>query len=197
MTLASLAYAKPLQEQGELSKLAGLLSAERLYSYLEIGARYGGSFETIMRALPVGSYGMAIDLPGGPFGDPDSAPILLAAAARLRRDGYGVDVVFADSQSSAAYGRASAAGPFDAVMIDGNHSYDGVRSDFEVFAPLGRMVVLHDVAAPADLRSSKGLPVEVPRFWQEIKGAYRHLEIIDPGSVMGIGVLWMDQRTGD
>ncbi len=189
--LASLDFAKPLQEDAELTQLVELLQRERVYSYLEIGARYGGSFETIMNGLPVGSRGMAIDLPGGNFGDGESAPILLAAAARLRRRGYAVDVVFGGS--TAAIPRALARQhPFDALMIDADHSYEAVKRDFELYAPLASIVILHDIAAPEHVRSKTGLPVEVPRFWREIKGQYRHVEIVAPDSLMGIGVIWRE-----
>jgi hypothetical protein len=34
------------------------------------------------------------------------------------------------------------------------------------------------------------LPVEVPQLWDEVKGDYRHEEIIDRNSKMGLGVLF-------
>jgi hypothetical protein len=187
--LASLDYAKPLQEPDELAQLAKLLADERVLSYAEIGARYGGSFETIMRALPVGAFGMTVDWPGAPFGDSNSAPILLSAAARLRREGYAVDCLFGDARGD-VYQQFTRRAPVDALMIDADHSYFAVKRDFEVYAPLARIVILHDIAAPEHVRSHDGRPVEVPRFWNEIKGKYRHLEIIAPDSLMGIGVIW-------
>jgi len=191
--LASMDYAKPLQDETEINELAQLLQTEGITSYLEIGARYGGSFDTIMRALPVGSFGMAIDLPGGPFGDLKSKPILLAAAERLLRDGYDIDVILNDCQSPLAYRRAYRSGPFGAVTIDADHSYEAVWNDFSRYAGCARIVVIHDIAAPEHVRSRDGRTVEVPRFWREIKRGHRHAEIVAPDSLMGFGILWMDQ----
>jgi hypothetical protein len=51
MGLATLEYAKPLQVDTEMFELVELIKREGVRSYLEIGARYGGSFERIMMAM--------------------------------------------------------------------------------------------------------------------------------------------------
>jgi hypothetical protein len=86
--------------------------------------------------------------------------------------------------------RVTAMGPYDAVLIDGDHAYEAVKRDFELYAPMARIVVLHDIAAPAHVASRTGCPVEVPRFWNEIKGSYAHTEIVTADSLMGIGVIF-------
>lgn len=190
--LASLNYAKPLQVESELSQLVQLLQVEGVTSYLEIGSRYGGSLEIIMSGLPAGSRAMCIDLPGGPFGDNGSKTILLSAAARLRQRGYAIDVMFADSRGKDAMRRAFDAAPFDALMIDGDHAYEAVKSDFLRYGSLARIVILHDIAAPEGVQSRDGRPVEVPRLWRELKEKYRHVEIVAPDTLMGIGIIWRD-----
>lgn len=188
--LASLDYAKPLQVEGELAVLLDLLREWRVRSYLEVGSRYGGSFEQVMMALPAGSRGLAVDFPGGHFGDIGSVPILLEALRRLRAAGRDVGAVFGPSTAAEVVERARAQAPYDAVFIDADHSYAAVKRDFELYAPMARtVVVLHDIAAPVGHTSRLGLPVEVPRFWREIKDGYVHIEIIEPNSAMGIGIL--------
>src|SRR5258708_1465808 len=108
MTHASLAYAKPLQHDEELTALVDLLRAESVRNYLEIGTRYGGTFETVMRALPRGSRGTAIDFPGGAFGDKESVPILLAAIKRLRAAARDIDYIFGPSDYDEVRRRAAA-----------------------------------------------------------------------------------------
>jgi len=190
VSLATLEYAKPLQVDTEMAELVALIKNEGARSYLEIGARYGGSFERIMMAMGKDARGTLIDFPGGNFGDHNSAPILLSAVSRLRRNGRVVNPIFGPSSAPEVFERAKAWAPYDAVLIDADHSYEAVRRDFFMYAPLGHMVILHDIAAPEGTQSKTGRPVEVPRFWAEMKGRYPHEEIIAPNTNMGIGVIW-------
>lgn len=194
--LASLDYRKPLQINGELLELIAVLQQAGVRRYLEIGARYGGSFEAIMTSLGHGTKGVAVDFPGGNFGDPESAPILMRAIAVCRDRGIHASVIWGPSQAPEVIERVKAEGPFDAVLIDGDHSYQAVSRDYYVYRGLAeKCVILHDIAAPADLRSSKGKPVEVPKLWEEIKYddwfGKRHQEIVAEGSNMGFGVVWL------
>jgi predicted O-methyltransferase YrrM len=188
--VATLDFAKPLQHEDELEGLIDLFQAAGVRSYLEIGARYGGSFERVMESLPKGSRGVAVDFPGGAFGDEESAPILCSALRRLKFKGCLVRSIFGPSQAPEVIDRVRRLGPFDAVLLDADHSYEAIKKDFEVYAPMAKLVILHDVAAPEFVRSKFGLPVEVPRFWQEVKSKYPHFEIAKSQSLMGIGVLY-------
>jgi predicted O-methyltransferase YrrM len=188
--VATLAYAKPLQHEDELESLIDLFQTAGVRSYLEIGARYGGSFERLMESLPKGSRGVAVDFPGGAFGDEESAPILCSALRRLKFKGYLVKSVFGPSQAPEVIDRVRRLAPFDAVLLDADHSYESIKRDFEVYAPMSKLVIVHDVSAPESVRSKDGRPVEVPQFWQEIKTSYPHWEISRNESLMGIGVLY-------
>jgi predicted O-methyltransferase YrrM len=188
--VATLGFAKPLQHEDELEGLIDLFQTAGVRSYLEIGVRYGGSFERIVESLPKGSRGVAVDFPGGAFGDEESAPILCSALRRLKFKGYLVKSIFGPSQAPEVIERVKRFAPFDAVLLDADHSYEAIRKDFEVYAPMSKLVVLHDVAAPETVRSKDGLSVEVPRFWQEIKKSYPHWEIARSASLMGMGVLF-------
>jgi len=63
----------------------------------------------------------------------------------------------------------------DFLFIDGDHTYQGVRKDFEMYSALvreGGMIAFHDIVP--------GLPQSVggvPKFWKEIKNNYAHKEI--------------------
>lgn len=70
----------------------------------------------------------------------------------------------------------------DVLHIDGDHSYDGVRTDFEMYEPLVRprgLVLIHDVLNERDPR------VEVPKFWNELGRGY---VIASPRNPLGFGV---------
>src|SRR5436305_1373985 len=66
---------------------------------------------------------------------------------------------------------------FDFLFVDADHTYEGVRSDFEMYAPLvrsGGVLVFHDIVT-----HKSGTPCEVERFWNEIKQGHRHLEFVE------------------
>jgi predicted O-methyltransferase YrrM len=82
----------------------------------------------------------------------------------------------------------------DLLFIDGDHSYQGVKADFENYSPLvreGGLAVFHDIVP--DFRTRFGTPTindtgEVPRFWSEIKQHHRTTEIIEDVQQDGYGV---------
>jgi len=70
------------------------------------------------------------------------------------------------------------------LFIDWDHSYEGVKKDFEMYLPLvkeGGIVAFHDILSEE----------EVNRFWNEIKNMHESQEIINnvKKEPLGIGVL--------
>ena len=79
----------------------------------------------------------------------------------------------------------------DYLFLDGDHSYEGVRRDFEMYAPLvrsGGLIALHDIAM-----HHRDAECQVDKFWSEIKNEYRHEEIVeDPRQGWaGLGILFV------
>lgn len=75
---------------------------------------------------------------------------------------------------------------YDAVFIDGDHSYQGARSDFNLALSLGpRIIALHDIVE-SEFCTATGC--EVSRLWAEIKCFYR-TEERSSGEWGGIGVV--------
>ncbi|HEU5119072.1 MAG TPA: CmcI family methyltransferase, partial [Isosphaeraceae bacterium] len=65
----------------------------------------------------------------------------------------------------------------DMLFIDGDHSYEGVKQDWEMYSPLvksGGIVVFHDIV-PHDFEGC-----DVDLFWNELKHDYEYEEFITP-----------------
>ena len=88
----------------------------------------------------------------------------------------------------------------DLLFIDGDHSYDSVKADFETYKKLcaeQSIICFHDIIA--DHGVSKGIQTEsysgeVYRFWCELKSRYEHTEFVQSPNQdgFGIGVLLPD-----
>jgi len=72
---------------------------------------------------------------------------------------------------------------YDVIFIDGDHSYEGVKSDYINSLPLLNekgIMIFHDIA-------SIGAP-GVVKFWNEIKGLYNVHEFVH-GNTCGMGII--------
>ena len=177
------------QRPAELEQFIGYLCSHTVRSYLEIGARYGQTFEEIGDALQVPSVLVAVDLPNAMWGREDSWADLEAAAERLRAKGHEVYLIQGDSHARETLDKVLAIrARFDAVFIDADHRYEAVRQDWADYGTLGHIVGFHDIApTPENTR------IEVPRLWHELRERFKGFEIVDPEHPgMGIGVLLPD-----
>lgn len=188
------------QKECEISAFIALLKERKVESYLEIGARHGDTFHRICMEVPTLRWAYAIDLPGGAWGEDNTAPYLERAVEDIRaQGGTEVRAFFGDSQSTEMYRNVEAAQAFDmapflfdAILIDGDHRYEGVKRDFELWSKKARkLVAFHDIDGHGVVQPNQKLEVEVPRLWSELKPLYQHFEFIDPDRTrpMGIGVL--------
>lgn len=179
------------QSEKELASFINLLKEEGVTSYLEIGVRHGDTFFEVMKSLPAGSIGVAVDLPGGKWGTPTSVSALQDAAEELRQMGYLIHVFLGDSKSESIIQGVRQYALFDACFIDGDHRYESVYSDWVHYGSMSRIVGFHDINGEGQAaRGPQAWPVEVPRLWQLLRSDMRHIEFIDPDYRMGIGVLW-------
>jgi len=181
---------KPSQAEKELEGFISLLQDRGVTRYLEIGARHGDTFHAVMSALPRGSTGVAVDLPNALWGHPQSVTALRRARDDLQEKGYAAHVILADSQSATTAEKVCRVLPhFDAVLIDGDHRYHGVKRDFELYGGLADLVAFHDIVGIGQRDKRSKEQVDVPRFWHEVKRGRESVSFIDIGSAMGIGVL--------
>jgi len=117
---------------------------------------------------------------------------------RFARRGQKVTCLQSDSHSRATLDRVKRwlnGDSLDFLFIDGDHSYDGVRSDYEMYSPLVRsrgMIALHDVVPDFLTRFGRktGSDVgEVPRHWSELKQVLPNIvELIEDPDQDGYGI---------
>lgn len=178
------------QNEWELRSFIALLVEHGVRRYLEIGAREGDTFHEIMQALPEGATGVAVDLPGGLWGKESTRDQLPRVVSDLERSGRHASWVFGDSKSHATQHLVVWHGPYDAILIDGDHSYSGVLADWQTYGDMAPIIAFHDIVGTGESEKVHGTPVEVPRLWAEIKASgLQTVEFIAPGSKMGIGVV--------
>jgi hypothetical protein len=178
------------QNEFELRAFIDLLNERGVTRYAEIGARHGDTFWSVMTSLPVGSVGVAVDLPGGLWGTEKSRLSLERAVADLVSRGYKATCLFGDSQTEATRRIVRGRGPYDAILIDGDHSLAGVTRDWQLYGELAPLIAFHDIVGTGEIEKVHGSPVEVPILWQSIlRTGAETREFVAPDSAMGIGVV--------
>jgi len=175
------------QKVSELAPLVKLLKRRRLDTVVEIGTARGGTFATWCALAEPDALLISIDLPGGAHGGGYSQE----EAERFA--GYGAPgqtlrFLRADShapETRAELERLLAGRPVDFLMIDGDHTYDGVKADYHMYAPF---VAPTGVIAFHDILPHPQVPdCEVDRLWAELKATHEYAEFTDPDDVRGWG----------
>lgn len=182
------------QDEREITEYCQLLTDEGVTSYLEVGSKFGGSLWAAATALPVGSRIVSVDMPNGTRAWNESSASLKACHEELRGLGYETHAIWGDSTDPKVIEQVKALGPFDAIMLDGDHRLPGIVKDWDNYAPMGRMIAFHDVAW---FRAAtwEGVRIDVPQLWNNLRVQYRSVEFrYDPSfKNNGIGCLWREE----
>ena len=182
---------KPGQVPSEIEGLLTELATKKPRIVLEIGTYRGGTLFLLSRVASDDARLISVDLPGGQFGGgyPSWKNPLYESFARGSQQ---IRLIRGDSHlrmtKEAAAGLTDG-GKVDFLFIDGDHTYEGVKSDFELYSGLvakGGMVAFHDITPHTTVPG-----VGVHRYWDEIKGSYDSHEIVADRAQgwAGIGII--------
>lgn len=185
---------KALQIPSELTSLGEEISNLRPERALEIGTARGGTLLFLTRLASATATIVSVDLPGGKFGGGYSTRRQWFYQ-RFARSKQRLHLLRGDSHSPEMVTRAKnifGSQKIDYLFIDGDHRYEGVKADFEMYGPMvrnGGVIIFHDIVeGPSENVGG------VPKFWREIKCRYRHAEFVEDWRQggLGIGVLYID-----
>lgn len=184
---------KPSQIKHEIAKLLEIFKELDPKLILEIGTAAGGTLFLFSRITDPEATIISVDLPGGAFGGgyPEWKMPLFKGFAK---NGQIIKLLRADSHNAETLDLVKTAlgdRLIDFLFIDGDHTYEGVKNDFNMYSPLvrkGGIIAFHDIAEHPPETGCK-----VNMFWNEIKNNYKHFEIIEDRKQnwAGIGVIYL------
>jgi predicted O-methyltransferase YrrM len=204
-----------LQNRRELAAFARVVAARRPKVVVEIGTARGGLLFLLSQLADPRATLVSIDYPGGFFGGGQSdaeCELFASFGPRSQRFLFLRDRSFhlstRDDLMQALGGRR-----IDLLFIDGDHSYAGVRWDFEAYGSLvraGGLIALHDVCL-GPKNAARGFDVE--SYFRALKRSFDTRTIVDRAAParmpipkgsrpialnhrMGIGLIEVGARSG-
>jgi predicted O-methyltransferase YrrM len=179
-----------LQKEQELKELVEEIQSMNPTRIMEIGTANGGTFYTWNRSFDSLELAVSLDLPGGQFGGGYSKK-----QANFFKNFSDVKKEFIRTDSHSKKTKENISNVLDGkkldfLFIDGDHTYEGVKQDFEMYKDFvreGGIIAFHDIVDHPD-----NPDCNVDRFWNELKEQYETEEIIEKEDQTwaGIGILY-------
>ena len=179
------------QVRSEIIQLAELIKQRQPRQVVEIGTAQGGTLFLWCRLAHPEAVICSLDLPGGIHGGGypywkswiyQRFPLAAQKLHLLRGDSHKPEMLAQLKSVLPGDGRV------DFLFIDGDHTYDGVKADFEMYSGLvrpGGLIVFHDIC-----KHPEALNCHVDHFWEEVKQGRQSREFIEnvKQDTCGIGV---------
>jgi predicted O-methyltransferase YrrM len=188
---------EPSQIKEEILKLLKMLNKIKPRTILEIGTSRGGTLFLFSWIAHENATIISIDLPGGEFGG--GYPLWKIPLYRsFARNNQKIYLIRGDSHDEKILQKVKNIlrnRKLDLLFIDGDHTYEGVKKDFEMYGKLvgkGGIIAFHDIVYhPFDPEC------QVDKFWKELKKRYKRKrrikEIVSSKTQTwaGIGVIFL------
>ena len=182
------------QKWFELSRLIHLLRRQELARVLEIGVSGGGTLALWAKLAKEDAHLVGVDLR-----IPEPARAVVSSKQKSRQT---VRFIQGDSHQETIRRRIADLlhyQPLDFLFIDGDHSYEGVKQDWEMYSPMvrsGGVVAFHDIVPDHGTRFGMNTNSDaggVYKFWAELREGFRFCEFIEDRAQdgYGIGVLFL------
>jgi len=178
----------PFQIRSELVQMLQIVREKGPRTVVEIGTANGGTLYLLCYAAHPKATIASLDLPAGKFGGGYSAwkiPLYRSFARKIQT----IHLLLGDSHAESCFKdlvHALAGKEVDFLFIDADHTYEGVKRDFELYSSLvakDGLIGFHDIA-PIAPTADYG----VRRFWEELKPNYKWQEIIADPRQRGFGI---------
>lgn len=182
---------RPLQNPWEIGELMKRVRAKQPRVIVEIGTAKGGTLFLFCQHAADDATIISLDLPFGRNGGgyPKWKEKLYA---KFAKPGQTLHLMRANSHLNETRTRIEAllkGRKIDVLMIDADHSYEGVKRDYDLYSPLladDGFIAMHDV-----ILNHFDPEIEVHRFWDELKATEKTEELVhDYGQGnLGIGIV--------
>ena len=178
---------RPYQVEDEIVALLAELRQRGVRRVVEIGTAAGGTLFLLLNALPRDGIAVSVDLPGGPLGG-GYPPWKIALFHAAALGGPRLVLLRGSSQTEQMRQRVAAAldDRADFIFVDGDHSYEGARRDFELYREIvrpGGLMGFHDIV-PGNGQPGYG----VPTLWRQLKARHPHRELVTSWTQGGYGI---------
>lgn len=182
---------RPLQNPWEIGELMKRVREKQPRVIVEIGTAKGGTLFLFCQHAADDAMIISLDLPFGRNGGgyPKWKEKLYA---KFAKPGQTLHLMRANSHLDETRTRIEAllkGRKIDVLMIDADHSYEGVKRDYDLYSPLlaeDGFIAMHDV-----ILNRFDPEIEVHKFWDELKATEKTEELVhDYGQGnLGIGIV--------
>jgi predicted O-methyltransferase YrrM len=169
----------PTQLVPEIRTFLELVKDASPHRVLEIGTGIGGTLFLLARVSTETATIVSVDI------DYPFFRTMLYKA--FSTHGQKLHLVIADSHEEGTVAKVKRLfdeKPIELLFIDGDHSYQSARGDFETYGGLvaqGGLIAFHDIVPG---KNSGG----VPRLWREIQRLYPSVELVENWDQGGFGI---------